>query len=452
MNQSVDRRELWFKAMAGLAGGVIGWIPIEIVSHGHRLGEPQSLWLFIAGTAGEAILGAMIGGLILAAEGKSLELTPQMKRRFWRGFIICLVLAAIASLISNYVFTALLAMGGFTGGSGGSIGDVIVARTVAWTLVGLMLGIGVGLASLSLQNIVKGALGGAIGGFAGGILFDLISEMTQTGLVSRLLGFAGIGLAIGLFIGLVQELTKMAWVTVEAGRLRGRQFRLEGATAMIGRAEENTVGLFGDPGVQPRHAVIERKGNSYTLKNLAVAQGTKVNGNRIETAALHDGDRIGISNYEIVFHERAGARPERVAIPGVRPAVPAGYQAEATGPAIAPSSSAASPPGRNAPISVGAYLMGSDGQRHVIKNGAVTRLGRALDNDVVINHASVSRHHAQIEGNGRGYRVRDLGSQNGTFIDGNLVNDAAVADGAMMKFGDAVLTFHSQGPRGEPAV
>ena len=105
-----------------------------------------------------------------------------------------------------------------------------------------MLGAGVGLASFSIQNIVKGAIGGAIGGFAGGILFDVIGEMSQTGLLSRLIGFAAIGLAIGLFIGLVQELTKMAWLAVEAGRLRGRQFRLEGATAMIGRAEENTVG------------------------------------------------------------------------------------------------------------------------------------------------------------------------------------------------------------------
>ena len=52
-------------------------------------------------------------------------------------------------------------------------------------------------------------------------------------------------------IGLVQELTKSAWLNVEAGRLRGRSFNIDRAVATLGRAEENVVGLFGDPGVQP---------------------------------------------------------------------------------------------------------------------------------------------------------------------------------------------------------
>ena len=79
------------------------------------------------------------------------------------------------------------------------------------------------------------------------------------------------------------------------------------------------------------------------------------------------------------------------------------------------------------PAGSDAYLQASDGQRYPLPSGAVTRLGRALDNDVVINHASVSRHHAAIEGNGDGYRVRDLGSQNGTYVDGQPVTDAPVA-------------------------
>ena len=34
---TIDRRELTFKALAGLVGGAIGWLPVEIANHGHSL-------------------------------------------------------------------------------------------------------------------------------------------------------------------------------------------------------------------------------------------------------------------------------------------------------------------------------------------------------------------------------------------------------------------------------
>ena len=148
-----------------------------------------------------------------------------------------------------------------------------------------------------------------MGGFVGGVAFDVIGA-NASGLYSRLFGLCALGLAVGLLIGLVQELTKSAWLNVEAGRLRGRSFNIDRAVATLGRAEENVVGLFGDPGVQPRHAVIERHGNTYVLKSLAVQQGVSLNGSRIETAELREGDRIKISDYELSFHlKRASAGP-----------------------------------------------------------------------------------------------------------------------------------------------
>ena len=44
------------------------------------------------------------------------------------------------------------------------------------------------------------------------------------------------------------------------------------------------------------------------------------------------------------------------------------------------------------------------------------RIGRALDNDIVLNHAIVSRHHAQVELRGRDAWVTDLNSRNGIFV------------------------------------
>lgn len=47
---------------------------------------------------------------------------------------------------------------------------------------------------------------------------------------------------------------------------------------------------------------------------------------------------------------------------------------------------------------------------------AIVRLGRALDNDVVIADSRVSRYHAQLQWTGRGWEVTDLGSTNGTVV------------------------------------
>jgi pSer/pThr/pTyr-binding forkhead associated (FHA) protein len=443
MSDAIDRRELLFKALAGLLGGAIGWIPVEIATHGHSITEQESTWTAIAGIVSVALVAGMIGGMILAAEDNSLEITPLAKRRFRLGFIVCLVLALPETYYSDLIFSKVLRAGGWSVNHPGSELYLIAGRLIGWTLMGLMLGVGVGLASLSWRNVFKGALGGLVGGLVGGAGFDFIGSFSQSGLASRLIGFCMIGLAIGFFIGLVHQLTKAAWLAVEAGRLKGRQFRLEGGSVTLGRAEENAVGLFGDPGVQARHAVIFHQTDRYTLKNLAVQAGTLVNGNRIETVQLHDGDRIKISNYELTFHlrtdKRAGESPAPAAAPVGR-AYNGGHSIahEAANIDSGAGGLAAAPV-----VAANVYLRDSGGQQFVLRPGATTRIGRALDNDIVVGDASVSRHHASIEYCNGGFLLRDLGSQNGTWVGGKRVTEAVLGSGDALRLGDMFFTFHA---------
>lgn len=449
---SIDRRELTLKALAGLLGGALGWLPVEIANHGHSLTEGQTTGQYIGDLISMALMAGLIGGLILAAEDNSLqfsrgaafpfvsiEVSAQAKRRALRGFILCFILAIPANYYSNVAFGMILTAGGWEVGHPGSVFYLILARLIGWTLMGLMLGVGVGLSTLSLRNVVKGAAGGWVGGFVGGLVFDLIGSISQSGLLSRFVALSAIGLSIGLFIGLVQQLTKAAWLAVEAGRLRGRQYRIDGATATIGRAEENPIGLFGDAGVQARHAVIERQGANYSIRNLAVQEGTFVNGQRIETVPLHDGDRIRISNYEMSFHSRAGVHAASIAN---APAAAASSSSQGRAAAQASGKVAASS-GAPSAATGQAYLAGLNGDRHALRPDATTRLGRALDNDIVVSDASASRYHATIEAVNGGFRLRDLGSQNGTFIGGTRVTDAPLGNGDSVRIGDAVFTFHA---------
>ncbi len=460
MSRSIDRRELTVKALAGLLGGALGWLPVEIANHGHSLTEAPTTAQYIGDFISMALMAGLIGALILAAEDNSLQINrsagfpffsldvpAQTRRRSLRGFILCFILAIPANYYSNVAFGAILNAGGWGAGHPGSIFYLILARLVGWTLMGMMLGVGVGLSTLSLRNVVKGAAGGWVGGFVGGLVFDLIGSISQSGMLSRLVALSAIGLSIGLFIGLVQELTKAAWLAVEAGRLRGRQYRIEGATATIGRAEENPIGLFGDAGVQARHAVIEKHGAIYSIRNLAVQEGTFVNGHRIETVPLHVGDRIRISNYEMSFHSRAGGQAAGLATAGApQPAASSSMARTASDrPASVvqrrPSNASSMSATRTAPAQ--AYLAGLNGDQFALRSGATTRLGRALDNDIVVTDASVSRHHATIEAVNGSFRLRDLGSQNGTFIGSQRVTDAPLGNGDSVRIGDAVFTFHA---------
>ncbi|MCB9727426.1 MAG: sigma 54-dependent Fis family transcriptional regulator [Deltaproteobacteria bacterium] len=68
-------------------------------------------------------------------------------------------------------------------------------------------------------------------------------------------------------------------------------------------------------------------------------------------------------------------------------------------------------------------------------------IGSAPDNDLVVDSPTVSRQHARLEFVGPGYLLRDLGSKNGTFVDGVRVMEAFVTAGARVRLGTAEMEF-----------
>ena len=64
----------------------------------------------------------------------------------------------------------------------------------------------------------------------------------------------------------------------------------------------------------------------------------------------------------------------------------------------------------------------------------VTMIGRAPNNDIVIDEPGVSRQHTRIGGDRSGYWIQDLSSQNGTFVN----EEQVAADGRKLNDGDRV--------------
>ncbi len=87
------------------------------------------------------------------------------------------------------------------------------------------------------------------------------------------------------------------------GPLTGRTFALGDQPLTIGRAADNTV-VIASPRASRHHAHIRREGASFVLYDLGSANGTLVNGQRVQRAVLQPGDLIDIGDE--VFRFEAG--------------------------------------------------------------------------------------------------------------------------------------------------
>jgi hypothetical protein len=81
-----------------------------------------------------------------------------------------------------------------------------------------------------------------------------------------------------------------------------------------------------------------------------------------------------------------------------------------------------------------------DGRRFPLTR-TVTVLGRSSDVDVPLDDAGVSRRHAEIHVLDGHARVVDLGSTNGTFVDGERITTAELRDGSTITVGRSRLTY-----------
>jgi transcriptional regulator with GAF, ATPase, and Fis domain len=73
--------------------------------------------------------------------------------------------------------------------------------------------------------------------------------------------------------------------------------------------------------------------------------------------------------------------------------------------------------------------------------GESLRIGKASDNDLVLSDDTVSRHHCELTRSSDGIRVRDLGSTNGTKVQGARVTEALVAPGSVLKVGEVEIAL-----------
>ncbi len=72
-------------------------------------------------------------------------------------------------------------------------------------------------------------------------------------------------------------------------------------------------------------------------------------------------------------------------------------------------------------------------------------IGRLKTCDICLADANASREHAALEREGAGWALVDLGSTNGTLLNGERTARARLQDGDTITIGTSELTYHEPG-------
>jgi hypothetical protein len=87
---------------------------------------------------------------------------------------------------------------------------------------------------------------------------------------------------------------------------------------------------------------------------------------------------------------------------------------------------------------------GPDGsQREIVLDGRPMTVGRASDNGIVVRDSRVSRYHGRLQGRQGALIYADLGSTNGSKVNGIAVDEVVLGEGDRIEIGDTVLVVES---------
>jgi ABC transport system ATP-binding/permease protein len=212
----------------------------------------------------------------------------------------------------------------------------------------------------------------------------------------------------------------------------------------IGRVDGNTIRLT-EQNVSRKHARLTLRGGVLSIEDLGSYNGTSLNGSVLSgVATLKDGDviligdyRLGIQEEKVAQAEPPAARPVEPAPPSAAPPVQESLEGQPTIPisTMAVQAALTEMPAR---LLVTSRLM--SGTEFVLDRPSLV-LGRTPENDIILNHKSISRHHAKIVREGDRYVILDLESANGVRVNGVDHERVELQGGDTIELGEIRLRF-----------
>ncbi|SEO75103.1 FHA modulated ABC efflux pump with fused ATPase and integral membrane subunits [Actinacidiphila rubida] len=279
--------------------------------------------------------------------------------------------------------------------------------------------------------------------------------------------------------------------------LNGKTWTLDASRSYsLGRDPQGDL-VLEDARVSWRHATIRRGERSWVIEDLGSTNGTFVQGQRVQQTEVGPGSAVHLGNAtegpRLQFTAGQAAAQAPQAAPAYAPAqaqAPQAYAAPAPAAPAQPQQPAAAgwgappaqvPPQQPAwgggqapygqqppqgmppvPQQQGAHPQQPAPQRpggadrspttfHQLALGRVMKIGRALENELVVSDLQVSRYHAEFRAHPDGrYEIVDLGSHNGTYVNGQPIQRHLLGANDIVGVGHS--TFRLVGDRLEEFV
>jgi ABC-type multidrug transport system ATPase subunit/pSer/pThr/pTyr-binding forkhead associated (FHA) protein len=274
--------------------------------------------------------------------------------------------------------------------------------------------------------------------------------------------------------------------------LNGRTWTLDASRSYsLGRDPSGDL-VIDDARVSWRHATVRRAERGWVIEDLGSTNGTFVQGQRVQQTEVGPGSTVHLGNAtdgprlnfgagaqpaaDVYSAETAHATPQQRHQQAARvaqaPAAPAQQQAGwgQQGAQVPPQQYAPPPqpqpqagqggwgqqppaPRRQPQQPVGGQPQGvrSPTTFHQLALGRVMKIGRALENELVVSDLQVSRYHAEFRAHPDGrYEIVDLGSHNGTYVNGQAIQRHLLGPNDIVGVGHS--TFRLVGDRLEEFV
>ena len=234
----------------------------------------------------------------------------------------------------------------------------------------------------------------------------------------------------------------MALLTLQFKDLALKEFELTGQSMTMGREPDNDI-IVENLLVSGYHARIDPAGREYVLTDLQSKNGTFVNGERVTSTKLKDGDQILIGKHTIVFtlSEEEIQEDQKLTEPTMFIEVAQGAsEAEAQEPMPAGLDSTAVSAERRAVLS---FLSGG-GDEYEIKKKLV-KLGKGEEADVYIGGLFTPKVAATISRRPTGYHLTPTGRAKVKVNAAQVAGSHRLREFDTIEIGPAKLQFYYKG-------